>query len=98
MKPHSLCHALLVEELIQISTSYVVEFSSYVPLYGEQAQPLTVYIALFVIMLQYADTLSHHILVLNGTKHQLSVYNKMPISYILLSRSEEHTSELQSPK
>jgi hypothetical protein len=45
-----------------------------------------IYIALLVIMLPNTDTLSHHILVLNGTKHQLSVYNKMPMSYVLLSQ------------
>jgi hypothetical protein len=67
-------------------TTYV-EFSCCVPCSGEQSQALTIYIyihiALFVIMLPNIDALLQHILVLNGTKHQLSVYDKMPMLYIL---------------
>ena len=51
MKPHSLCHALLLQELLQMTTSHVAEFSCCVPCSGEHGQALKLYIALSVFML-----------------------------------------------
>jgi len=62
LKPGAHCRALLLQELLQMTTSYVAEFSCCIPSYGEHGQALTLYIALFVIMLpKYRHTVAAYI-------------------------------------
>jgi hypothetical protein len=82
MKPHSLCHAFLLKELLQTSTSSVGDFFCCEPRSGEQIQALTLYNAVRDIY-PNTDSLSQNILVLKGTNHQMSVYDKIPILYVL---------------
>ncbi len=60
-------------------TSYV-EFSCCVPHSGDHGQELKLCIA---VRDCYPKTQSQHILVLKGTTRQLSVYDKMPMLYVL---------------
>ena len=62
LKPGALCRSLLLQEILQMTTSCVVEFSCCVPRYRERGQTLTLYIDLFVIMLpKYRHTVAAYI-------------------------------------
>ncbi len=66
-----------------MTTSHVAEFSCCVPRSGDHGQPLKLCIALFVIMLSKHSHTVAALLVPKGTKRQLSVYDKMPMLYVL---------------
>ena len=83
-KPHSLYQALLLQVLLLMTTGFVVEFSFRVP---RAARNYVAYGLIFHTVLDYSsqnrDRLSQDILILKGTKHELSVYDKIPMVYFL---------------
>jgi hypothetical protein len=84
MKPHSLCQALLLQELLLMTTGFVAQFSFCVP---RAAINYVIYWVIFHTVLDYgsqnSDRRSQDILILKGIKHQLSVYDKIPMVYFL---------------
>ena len=85
MKPHSVCQALLLKELLHMSMSFVAEFSCCVPCSvpccRELCHVATIYRSIPAYASHNRHTLSQDILLLKGTKHQLSEYGKMPLLY-----------------
>ena len=66
-----------------MTTSHVAEFSCCVPRLKCMGHVLKFFILCQGLCFPNIDTLSQHILVLKETKGQLSVYDKMPMLYIL---------------
>jgi len=66
-----------------MSTSFVAEFSCCVPRSVPRCRELCHVVLVYHSIADYGshnrNTLSQDILVLKGTKHQLSVYDKMPM-------------------
>jgi len=83
-EPQSKRQAMLLQELLLMTTGFVAEFSFCVP---HAARNNVAYGLIFQTVHDYSsqnrDRLSQDILILKGTKHQLSVYNKIPMIYFL---------------
>jgi hypothetical protein len=82
-KLHSLCQALLLQELLFLTMGLVAEFSFCV----SRSKRTTSFIDSFHTALDYGsqnrDRRSQDILIPKGTKHQLSVDDKIPMVYFL---------------
>ena len=85
VKPHSVCQALLLQELLLMTTGFVAESSFCVP---RAATNNVVYWLIFHTVLVYSiqnrDRHSQDILILQGTKHQLFLCDKIPMMFFSL--------------